>query len=176
MNKIHLLLISSLLILSTGIFLSVFWWFTYSFVFGSCTILSYNIGPGMNCEFNSILDCSSSYCANLFVFFSGTYNYTSFIPISFHDDTIDPYSCWNLLSFLDLKSYLESKYPIGSLSACYINFDYKLILSEKTFYQTTSDIWLAGIILTSTGCGILAVYILSFYFLRKRDPPAYQVL
>ena len=176
MNKIHLLLIFSIVVLTSGIFLSVFWWFTYSFVFGSCTILSYNIAPGFNCEFNSILDCDSSYCAHLFVLFSSGHNYTSFIPATFHDDNINPYNCWNILPFAELKSYLQSTYPINGKWKCYINFDDKLILSTESFYKTTHDIRTSGIVLMSSGLGLLIVYLLTFYFLRKRDPPVYQVL
>ena len=176
MNKIHLLLIFSLVILTSGIFLSIFWWFTYSFAFGSCTILSYNIAPGMNCEFNSILDCDSSYCTQLFVFFSSGMNYTSFIPVTFHDDNINPYNCWNLMSFSDLKSYLQNTYPIGEVRVCYVNFENRLILSQESFYKTTRDIRLSDIILMSSGAAIFAVYLLSLYFLRKQDPPTYQVL
>jgi hypothetical protein len=177
MNKIHLLLIGSLLILTSGIFLSIFWWFNYSFGFGSCTVISYNIAPGFNCEFNSILDCETSYCAELFVFFRGSmYNYTSFIPISFHDDNINSYSCWNVMSFSNLKSYMLDTYPIGEVRTCYINFQNRLILSQNSFYKMTTDIRISGIILMSSGAALFVVYLLSLYFLRDSPPLTYQVL
>ena len=176
MNKIHLLLIFSFIVLSSGIFLSVFWWFTYSFTFGSCKVLSYNIAPGMNCEFNSILDCDSSYCAHLFLFFQGKYNYSSFLPVSFHDDNINPYNCWNILPFADLKMYLQATYPIGAINACYINFEDRLILSTESFYKATKDMQISGIILMCSGFCFLVIYILSLYFLRRKSLPQYQVL
>jgi hypothetical protein len=80
------------------------------------------------------------------------------------------------MPFADLKSYLQTYYPIGEKSVCYVNYERKLILSNYSFYKMTKDMRLAGVVLLGSGGAIFAIYILSFYFLRKRSPPQYEVL
>ena len=180
MNKGYLFAAISGLIAFSGVFLLVLWGFKYNYLFGVCKITSYNIAPGLNCDFTSRFSlCDSTYCSNLYVSFTdyiASNNYTGFIPVTFEEHNIGYRDCWNLISYSNLKSNLQEAYPIGSAIICYVSFKNEIILSNYSFYKLSHSLKVAGIILTVIGKFFLFLYLLYRCISLSIRKPVYEVI
>ncbi len=164
------------LITFAGVFLLILWGFRYNFSFGACKIKSYNLEPGLNCDFASIF-CDTSYCSNLYVSFTdGISNYTGLVPVTFEEDYLGYRDCWNFIPYSNLKAKLKDRYPIGSKTLCYADFKNQLVFSNYSFYKLSQSLRVSGIILTVIGVSFLLIYFIHSAIVRSVKKPVYEVI
>ena len=180
MNKGKIFLAISVLIAFSGVLLLTLWGFRYNYSFGISTVQSYNIAPGLNCNFASTFSpCDSTYCSNLYVSYNDFLtdsNYTGLVPISFSENIIGHRNCWNMMPYSALKRNLQTVYPIGLRNICYINSKNKIILSDYSFVKLSRTLKIVGIILTVIGKSFLILYFIRYLILKNIRKPVYDVV